>query len=76
MTGPMYMGKKMCPEWLRGSSFSRQSTFRPRKQGQNVPGKLTGKRVLPRELLGNRLENESILPILSTMSTSLEGALP
>jgi len=66
----------MCPEWLRGSSFSRQSAFRSRKQGQNVPGKLTGKHALPRELTGKRLENESILPILSTMSTSLEGALP
>lgn len=65
MTGPMYMAKKICPERLRGVSFSRQRAFRPEKQGKNVTGKLTGKPFLPRELLGKRSLSAVKLPILT-----------
>jgi hypothetical protein len=48
------MGKKMCPKPVFAGSFSRQSAFEPRKQGENVPRKPPGKRFLPGKLSRQR----------------------
>lgn len=53
MTGPCIWEKNMWAKPVCSGSFSRQSAFEPRKQGENVPGKLPRKRVLTRELLGS-----------------------
>jgi hypothetical protein len=52
MNGLCIWEKNMWAKPLCSRSFSRQSAFESSKQGENVPGKLPGKLVLTKELLG------------------------
>lgn len=66
MNGPCIWEKNMWAKPLYSDSFSRQSAFESRKQGENVPGKLPGKRFLTRKLSGGHS---------TTRCTGLRGAV-